>query len=66
MFKFIDENVVVDGYILFIVLGIYEGVINVCGVLRKELVKDLGYIDDILESLVWIVDFLLFEYSEED
>lgn len=64
--KFIDENVVADGYTLFIVPGTYEGATNACGALRKELAKDLGYIDDTLESLVWIVDFPLFEYSEED
>lgn len=64
--KFFDENVVADGYTLFIVPGTYEGATNACGALRKELAKDLGYIDDTLESLVWIVDFPLFEYSEED
>ena len=64
--KFLDDKIVLEGHTLMIVPGTYEGATNAAGALRKELGKDLGLIDPALESLVWVVDFPLFEYSETD
>lgn len=64
--KFVTTDLIPEGYTLFLVPGTYEGATNAAGALRKELGKDLKLIDETLDSLVWIVDFPLFEYSEAD
>ena len=64
--KFLDEKILLEGHTLLLVPGTYEGATNAAGAIRKELGKDLKLIDQSMESLVWIVDFPLFEYSETD
>lgn len=64
--KYVDETVVKDGEILFLIPGEYEDATNAAGALRKELAKDLGMIDTSVESLLWITDFPLLEYNKDD
>ncbi len=64
--KYVDETVVKPGFILFLIPGEYEDATNASGALRKELAKDLGFIDASIESLLWITDFPLLEYNKED
>ena len=43
-----------------------ERVARVLGVLREELARELAVIDEDAFELVWITDFPMFEWSEED
>lgn len=64
--KFLDDEIVLDNHTLFLIPGTYENATNAAGALRKVLGKDLELIDESMDSLLWVVDFPLFEYSEED
>ncbi|WP_162146808.1 aspartate--tRNA ligase [Acholeplasma granularum] len=64
--KFVDTSLVEENHILFLIPGTYFNATNATGALRKQLGQDLNMIDENLESLVWIVDFPLFEYDEND
>ena len=64
--KFLDGKIVLENHTLFLIPGTYENATNAAGALRKVLGKDLELIDESIDSLLWVVDFPLFEYSEED
>jgi aspartyl-tRNA synthetase len=54
------------GDLLFFVADKKETVVKVLGELRLQLGKALGLIDDKAYHFVWITEFPLLEYSEED
>lgn len=64
--KFLDGKIVLENHTLFLIPGTYENATNAAGALRKVLGKDLELIDESIDSLLWVVDFPLFEFSEED
>ena len=55
------------GDVLFLVAdGKNKAVFDSLGALRKELASRFGLIDDSKPCLLWVTDFPLFEYSEEE
>ncbi len=55
-----------DGDLILIVADKDAVVYDALGALRCECAKRLGLIDPMAVNLLWVVDFPLFEYSEED
>ncbi len=56
-----------DGDVIFVVADTNdETVMTALGALRLECAKRLGAIDENRFDLLWVVDFPLFEYSEEE
>lgn len=55
-----------EGNILFIVPGNFEGVSSALGALRIELANEFKMIPQDTYKFVWIVDWPLLEYSEEE
>lgn len=55
-----------EGAIIFLVAGEFEKVSSALGALRIELANDFGLIKENDYKFVWIVDWPLLEYSEED
>ena len=55
-----------ENAILFLVAGEFEKVSSALGALRIELANTFGLIDENVYKFVWIVDWPLLEYSEED
>jgi len=56
----------VENDILFVVADKINVVNNALGALRKQLAEDLDMIDPTKYEMVWITDFPLFEYDEEE
>ncbi len=54
------------GDVILIVADKAKQVANVLGRLRLKLGEELGLIDESLHKLLWVVDFPLFEYDEEE
>ena len=52
--------------LLLISFGNYKTVKNGLGQLRLKVARDLNLIPEGIYSMLWVVDFPLFEYSEED
>jgi aspartyl-tRNA synthetase len=69
--KFLSEEVLQslklkEGSILFLVAGEFEKVSSALGALRIALAEELKLIPSDVYKFVWIVDWPLLEYSEED
>lgn len=69
--KFLSEEVLQslelkEGSILFLVAGEFEKVSSALGALRIALAEELQLIPNDVYKFVWIVDWPLLEYSEED
>ena len=69
--KFLDQETIDalklnDGEILFLVPGTYEDVSQSLGVLREKIANLLNIIPKDVYKFVWITDWPLLEYSEED
>lgn len=54
------------GDLVLVYADSYKVVTNVLGRLRLKLAEELGLIDTSKHSLLWVVDFPLFEYNEEE
>jgi aspartyl-tRNA synthetase len=54
------------GDLVLIVSDSWQKTYTVLGTLRLEMAKRLNLIDESRNSLVWVVDFPMFEYSEEE
>lgn len=52
--------------ILFLVPGTYDNVSQSLGTLRIEVARQLGLIDENRYSFLWVVDWPLLEYSEDE
>ena len=72
--KFLDEKVVNDivakmqaevGDVILIVADEWERALNAMGQLRLEVARKLEIIDDNKYNFLWVVDFPLLEYNEE-
>ncbi|MFC1854577.1 aspartate--tRNA ligase [Candidatus Dependentiae bacterium] len=55
-----------SGDVLFAVAGNYDFTWTVLGRLRLEMAKQLDLIDDSLMNFVWVTDFPMFEWNEND
>ncbi|HKL95453.1 MAG TPA: aspartate--tRNA ligase [Haploplasma sp.] len=55
-----------DNEIMFLVPGDFENVSNSLGALRLEVAKELEMIDETLFNFLWVVNWPLLEYDEED
>ncbi len=55
-----------DGDIVLLVADTYKVVTNVLGRLRLKLAEELNLIDENKHELLWVVDFPLFEYNEDE
>jgi aspartyl-tRNA synthetase len=55
-----------DGDVLLVVADSYDVVANVLGRFRLDFGKKLGLIDESKFALLWVVDFPLLEWDEED
>jgi len=55
-----------DGDTIFVVADTNRVVFDALGALRLRLGKDLGLIDESKHALLWVVDFPLLEWNEED
>lgn len=73
--KFFDENTLKElelklnmqnGQTCFIIADEKNIVLNAMGALRLKLANELGLIDNNKFNFLWIVDFPMFEYSEEE
>lgn len=64
--KFVDLDLLKENELLLLIPGGYNDASLAAGALRKILAKDLGLIDNNIESLVWVIDFPLFEYDKEE
>jgi len=54
------------GDIVLLVADTYKVVSNALGRLRLKLAEDLNLIDESKHALLWVVDFPLFEYNEDE
>ena len=54
------------GDLVLIVSDSWQKTYTVLGTLRLEMAKRLNLIDELKNSLLWVVDFPMFEYSEEE
>lgn len=73
--KFFDEKTINElisklklenGMVSFIVSGKKEVVLNSLGALRLKLANELDLIDKSKFNFLWVIDFPMFEYSEEE
>lgn len=73
--KFLSDSTVLDirkklcaenNDVLFIIADSDSLTLSTLGILRCELAKRLGMIDEGKPNLLWVVDFPLFEYDEEE
>lgn len=64
--KFVDLDLLKENELLLLIPGGYNDASLAAGALRKILAKDLGLIDNNIESLAWVIDFPLFEYDKEE
>ena len=73
--KFFDEKVIQmlgerlnikNGQTCFIIADEKSIVLNALGALRLKLANELGLIDNSKFNFLWVVDFPMFEYSEEE
>jgi aspartyl-tRNA synthetase len=54
-----------DGDLVLLVADTAKNVANILGRLRLKLAEELGLIDESRHELLWVVDFPLFEYDDE-
>lgn len=54
------------GDIVLLVADTYKSVTNTLGRLRLKLAEDLNLIDETKHALLWVIDFPLFEYNEDE
>lgn len=75
MSKFLNEKIISlikekffakDGDTVFILSGERNKVLTALGQLRLKLANDFGLIDETKYEFVWITDFPLFQYDEEE
>lgn len=75
VFKFLNEEQIAElqtrsgaekGDIVFFVADKPKVVFDVLGRFRLHFGKKLGLIDEAMHNLLWVVDFPMFEYSEEE
>ncbi|MGE4320335.1 MAG: aspartate--tRNA ligase [Acholeplasmataceae bacterium] len=69
--KFVDENIlnalnILEGETIFFVPGRYQDVLDALGALRIELANMYQLIDPNQYAFLWVVDWPLLEYSEEE
>lgn len=64
--KFIERMNMKDGDIVVIAFGEHDPVHFGLGALRSNYAKELGLIKEGTYDLLWVVNFPLFEYSEEE
>ncbi len=69
--KFLNEEHIkvlglTEGAIMFFVAGEFERVSQALGALRIELATEFKLIDDRVHKFLWVVDWPLLEYSEEE
>ncbi len=64
--KLVPDYQLEVGKTLFLVGGTYEDVSQGLGALRRQLASDLNLIDESKEGLLWVTDWPLLEYNEED
>ncbi len=69
--KFIDEEVIEtlnlkDEEMIFFVPGKYDNVLSGLGALRIELAEMFGLVDPNVYEFLWVVDWPLLEYDEEE
>ncbi|MDY0278486.1 MAG: amino acid--tRNA ligase-related protein, partial [Acholeplasma sp.] len=64
--KELDALKLENNEILFLVPGKYEDVSNSLGALRIQVAKELNLIDSDLFNFLWVVNWPLLEYDEED
>ncbi len=69
--KFVDENIlntlnILEGETIFFVPGRYQDVLDALGALRIELANMYNLIDPNQYAFLWVVDWPLLEYSEEE
>jgi aspartyl-tRNA synthetase len=55
-----------QGDMILIVAGKPQVVFDSLGFLRRHIAKEMGLLDDKKYNLLWVVDFPLYEYDEED
>ena len=54
-----------DGDLVLLVADTAKNVANILGRLRLKLGEELGLVDESLHELLWVMDFPLFEYDDE-
>ncbi len=69
--KFIDEKTIAalqlkDDEMIFIVPGRKRDVLDALGALRIEIAKQFQLLDPNVYKFLWVIDFPLFEYNEEE
>ncbi len=64
--KLIKEHNICDNDLIFITCGNKKIVKTALGALRLKLARDLNLIDNNKYNFLWITDFPMFEYSEEE
>ena len=62
----IEKLAVEDGDLVLVVADKNKGVLDTLGALRCECAKRLGILDPMDFKFLWVTEFPLFEYSEED
>lgn len=55
-----------EGDLILIVAGMPRIVFDSLGFLRRHIAKEMGLLDDTRYNLLWVVDFPLYEYDEEE
>jgi aspartyl-tRNA synthetase len=66
MAKLKDLTAAQEGDLVLIVGDSPKNVANILGRFRLKLAEELGLIDESRHELLWVVDFPLFEYDEEE
>jgi aspartyl-tRNA synthetase len=64
--KIAEKSQAKTGDLILIVSGQWQKAFTILGTLRLEMAKRLNLIDESKYNLLWVVDFPMFEYSEEE
>ena len=64
--KICDRAGAKTGDLVLLVSDLWQKTYTILGTLRTEMAKRLNMIDESKHSLLWVVDFPMFEYSEEE
>ena len=63
--KILERTGAKQGDIIFFGAGVKKTIWDYMGRLRQKIAKDMGLIDEKMLAFLWVVDFPMFEYSED-
>ncbi|CCD88120.1 Aspartyl-tRNA synthetase / asparaginyl-tRNA synthetase (Aspartate-/asparagine-tRNA ligase) (AspRS) [Bradyrhizobium sp. ORS 285] len=65
-YRDLRSNGLLDGDAVFFVMGVPKDIYKFAGLVRTKIGEEMGLIDKDRFELAWIVDFLMYEYDEQE